>query len=267
MVWTFFGRGGGNLGKSSVLIHPAASLTTDVTIHSALLAFRRWQLNQAMNVFRKYMLLQWKRNLLREFLQYFHQTFEGWNCYRQNLPYKDMLTNWHSTGRLLYSKAWHHRLCITTNDWMKGADSLIRALKCSWWEWDDGSAPFYWRWPGWYQHFIRDGIAFPLRCVPPAYMVPQQDIRNSQQKHLVVQKLQKVVNRRYIGKGNIKSLTSFFSVLKGANDICMVYNGTINGFNDCIEVPRFGMPTLKSHLRAMMPGYYMMDRDVGECFF
>ena len=73
-----------------------------------------------------------------------------------------------------------------------------------------------------------------------------------------------MIDRSYIGKGEVKYLTSF--VWKDNEDIRMVYNGTINGFNDCVEVPRFGMPTLKSHLRSMMPGYFMEDADVGECF-
>ena len=46
----------------------------------------------------------------------------------------------------------------------------------------------------------------------------------------------------------------------------MVYDGTINGFNDSIEVPQFGLPTIRSHLRAMGPGFHMVDADVGKCF-
>ena len=46
----------------------------------------------------------------------------------------------------------------------------------------------------------------------------------------------------------------------------MVYDGTINGFNDSIEVPHFGLPTIRSYLRAIDPGFHMVDADVGECF-
>ena len=53
---------------------------------------------------------------------------------------------------------------------------------------------------------------------------------------------------------------------KGIHDIRMVYHGTINGFNDSVEVHKFGLPTLKSHLRAMMPVFNMVDADVGEIF-
>ena len=149
---------------------------------------------------------------------------------------------------------------------MKGSDSLIRALRSSWWDWDDGSAPFYWRWPMWYRSFIRDGIAFPFRRPPVKYMVPQRDVEDDRRKKLVVNKLSKVLGRSYLGKGAVKSLTAFFDVPKGLNDIRMVYDGTVNGFNDSIEVPKFGLPILRSHLRAMDPGHYMVDADVGECF-
>lgn len=83
---------------------------------------------------------------------------------------------------------------------------------------------------------------------------------------LIVEKLSKVLDQRYIGPGVIWSLTAFFDVPKGADDIRMVYDGTVNGFNDCIEVPKFGSPTVKSHLRAMSLAYYMVDANVGECF-
>ena len=40
-----------------------------------------------------------------------------------------------------------------------------------------------------------------------------------------------------MGTGVVKSLTAFFDVPKGSDDIRMVYDGTVNGFNDSIEVP------------------------------
>ncbi len=54
-----------------------------------------------------------------------------------------------------------------------------------------------------------------------------------------------------MGLGLVQSLTSFFDVPKGTDDIRMVYNGTVNGFNESIEVPRFGLPTIKSHISKL----------------
>ena len=65
------------------------------------------------------------------------------------------------------------------------------------------------------------------------------------------------MDRRYLGEGSIKSLTAFFDVPKGTSDIRIVYDGAVNGFDDSIEVPKSGMPTIKTHLRSMMPGYHM----------
>ena len=61
-------------------------------------------------------------------------------------------------------------------------------------------------------------------------------------------------------------MNGIFDVPKGLDDIRIVYDGTVNGFNDSIEVPKFGLPTLRSYLCAMAPGYHMVDADVGECF-
>ena len=43
-------------------------------------------------------------------------------------------------------------------------------------------------------------------------MVPQRDIEDSHRKALVIKKLNKVLDRRYLGEGSIKSLTAFFDV-------------------------------------------------------
>ena len=230
------------------------------------------RISHSMDVMRKYLLAQWKRKICVEYRNFLLGMYPEWKKYRNNIKvsswvkYTDKCYIWMDDGLASYRQCWKQRLLLSTSEWMKGADALVRALKSSWWEWDDGSAPFYWRWPLWYRAAIRDGIAFPFRRSPPKYMVPQRDVDDPRRKQLVVSKLNKVLDRRYLGKGIVKSLTAFFDVPKGAEDIRMVYDGTVNGFNDCIEVPRFGMPTLRSHLRSMAPGHYMVDADVGECF-
>lgn len=85
-------------------------------------------------------------------------------------------------------------------------------------------------------------------------------------KAKVIQKLGKVRKRRYIAPGYVTSLTSFFAVPKGDDDIRMVYDGTVSGLNDAMWVPRFGMSTLETHFRSLEPGTHMADVDVGECF-
>ena len=62
------------------------------------------------------------------------------------------------------------------------------------------------------------------------------------------------------------SLTSYFDVEKGEDDIRMVYDGTKCGLNGSVWVPTFFMPTIKTHLRAVVEGTFMADLDVGEMF-
>ena len=82
----------------------------------------------------------------------------------------------------------------------------------------------------------------------------------------MVAKLAKVWKRRYISTGPIESLTSFFAVPKGLDDIRMVYDGTKSGLNEVIWVPRFPLPTVNTMLRSVDSGTFMSDMDIGEIF-
>jgi hypothetical protein len=117
-----------------------------------------------------------------------------------------------------------------------------------------------------YEERIRDGIKVHFQDAPPKYVVPQRDVNDPKTKELVREKLQKVRMRRYIAEGYVVSLTSFFAVPKGEDDIRMVYDGSIGGLNDAMWVPRFVLLTVNAHLRAVEQGTYMGDLDLGECF-
>lgn len=80
------------------------------------------------------------------------------------------------------------------------------------------------------------------------------------------EKLQLVRDRRYVVGGSVESLTSFFAVPKGDDDIRMVYDGTKSGLNASIWVPRFPLPTVNTMLRAVTFGTVMSDFDIGDCF-
>jgi hypothetical protein len=64
----------------------------------------------------------------------------------------------------------------------------------------------------------------------------------------------------------IKSLTAFFGVPKGEDDIRLMYDGSVSGLKLSIWVPRFFLPTLRTHLRAVDEDTYMADVDTGEMF-
>jgi hypothetical protein len=61
-------------------------------------------------------------------------------------------------------------------------------------------------------------------------------------------------------------LTSFFMVPKGDKDVQIVYNGTKSGLKDCLWAPWFHLPTVEQHLRAVQPGTYLGDVDIGGLF-
>ncbi len=46
----------------------------------------------------------------------------------------------------------------------------------------------------------------------------------------------------------------------------MVDNASVSGLNDCVWVPRFGLPTVSTHLRAVEAGTFMANLDVEEMF-
>ena len=80
----------------------------------------------------------------------------------------------------------------------------------------------------------------------------------------MVEKLSNIRLRGYISTGYVVSLTSFFSVLKGEDDIRMVYDATISGLNDAMWVPRFKMSNLDTHLRAVVDSTFIGDIDIGS---
>jgi hypothetical protein len=181
-------------------------------------------------------------------------------------PYGRDCYRWSEAGQNLYRKWWKERLVSTIEDIVPASDAIARAAKCSWWGWDDGSRPFHWRWPTHYQTVIRDGLSVYFQSQPPKYRKAQRDISEADIKKKVIDKLAKVRKRRYISPGFVESLTAFFEVAKGADDIRLVYDGSISGLNITMWVPRFFLPTIRTHLRAVDENTFMADVDIGEMF-
>ena len=61
---------------------------------------------------------------------------------------------WADGGRDRYRKWWKERLVTTIEDIVAASDAIARAANSSWWNWDEGSRPFHWRWPVHYQRVI-----------------------------------------------------------------------------------------------------------------
>jgi hypothetical protein len=108
---------------------------------------------------------------------------------------------WTKEGRDRYKVWWKDRLIKTHEDVIPASDDIARAANSSWWNWDDGSTPFHWRWPLHYQRVIRDGLKVYFQERPPRYLQAQRDIPDKEVKKKVIEKLAKVRKRGYISAG------------------------------------------------------------------
>ena len=146
-----------------------------------------------------------------------------------------------------------------------GVDCIRRAIACTAWNWPIGSRLFFWRW-GEFRHSARDGSKIFIQGELPKYTKQQKAPRATETLGLVQGKLKDVRRKGYIGPGEVVSVTSMFDVPKGDDDIRLVYNATESGLNEAVWAPWFSLPTCESHLRAVDPGTYMGDADLGEMF-
>jgi len=95
--------------------------------------------------FRQFALRWWKRHLTRDFLRWFRHT--------------------HSKNLSSFA---------ARRDRLAGLECIIRGANSTWWEWKDGSRPFFWRWPSYYQATIRDGLRLWCHGSLPKWRVPQR---------------------------------------------------------------------------------------------
>jgi hypothetical protein len=152
-------------------------------------------------------------------------------------------------------------------DYEVGMDAIRRALSATFWEWDDGSTIIFWRWPKEFRRELRDGLLVWYRERDlPSYWGRQRWPEDRHQRKQLEEKVLKVVARRYIVPGYVKSLTSFFAVPKGTDDIRVVYDATKSGLNAAIWTPNFMLPTASSILNNASERTFFGDIDLGEMF-
>lgn len=153
-----------------------------------------------------------------------------------------------------------------SKDVLAGCECLWRAGLADWWEWKAGSRPFFWRWPPEHRLAARDGYPpFPQSPLPN-YKRPQPPERDPVMKQQVKDKLATVRDKRYIDKGKVLSLTSYFGVPKGDQDIRLVYDATKSKLNASLWAPNFGLPTVDTLTRGIDDQSWLGDIDIGEMF-
>lgn len=79
-------------------------------------------------------------------------------------------------------------------------------------------------------------------------------------------KIHKVIGRRYLNDGYVKSLNDYFAVPKGLSDIRVAYDGTKSGLTDAVWAPNFFMPSIDSLLLYCSSNTWYSDLDLGEMF-
>jgi hypothetical protein len=152
-------------------------------------------------------------------------------------------------------------------DYDVGMDGIHRALKASFWDWDDGSTLLFWRWPSELHKELREGTRVWYRKRDlPRYWGRQRWPENQRECCQLKEKISKVVERRYITAGYVSSLTSFFAVPKGTEDIRVVYDASRSGLNDAIWTPNFFLPTISSVVNNASEEAHFGDIDIGEMF-
>ena len=174
----------------------------------------------------------------------------------------DWKYSWGKGARLKYL-SWHQRRRAVLRS--LGADTarlcIAKSSEASWWEWDEGSALYFWRWNGRWRRWARDGQPHFLVGDLPNFHTPQRSPSSAEEGQVVSKKVNKVRRRLYIEPGLVRSLTHMFPVPKGLDDWRMVYNGTSSGLNRVIWAPHFGLPTMRHTLRSLMADYFQCDLD------
>ena len=183
-----------------------------------------------------------------------------------------LLSKWKRNVTSSYCK-WENQLIVEGADQSMININRTAALEClskvghaTWWSWDQGSRPLFWRWPKDYQSVVRDGVHLWYNGPQLRWIQKQKSPGSKELVGIIHKKLENIREKGYVEGGQIDSLMSYFNVPKGKDDVRMVYDGSKSGLNDRLWAPWFPLPTIDWSIRALKPGYFMADNDVGEMF-
>jgi hypothetical protein len=149
-----------------------------------------------------------------------------------------------------------------------GIESLRYAAGASWWQWDSGSAPFFWRWEEEFLEDLATGYKPMFKKIPQTSKASVRLPQDSEMRKMMRKKIEKVIRQRYVdvAEDEIHAFISYFAVMKGLYDILMVYDGTKSGLNDCLFAPWFALPTMNTMFRSLDVDFWCADNDFSDNF-
>jgi hypothetical protein len=174
------------------------------------------QEGNVLTLLRNVMLQRWIRITTRSFLVYLNLE----KVTHEIVKWDKGKYGWSMSGKSTYITWWHGSPRAGNQDMEIERDCVRRICDSSWWNWDGGYTPFFWRWSSELRTHMRDRN--PLwfdSTLEPDYKRPQRAENNPTLKSRVKEKLDKVLQRRYFEVGLVKSLTTFFGVPKGEDDM------------------------------------------------
>jgi len=152
-------------------------------------------------------------------------------------------------------------------DMQVGTKGLHAFCESSFFNWDKGSALFFWRWHPELHRIARDGFPVQISASLPNSFKKSRPPKSEVYKK-ILSKLSKSLSRGYLVPASfskIHNLIDFFAVPK-AEDIRLVQNGSSCGLNKAIWASNFWLPNASSMTRVLGYNYKAVDIDLGELF-
>ncbi len=215
---------------------------------------------------RQKLLARWKRNVRTSFFTWLKSHFAAIGQYKPEkcVKWNGQQYEWSSWSG--YHGDWKFVRSHAPDSMAAARDCIGRAAHASWWKWDEGSRPFFWRYKEEFMVDLRDGVQPWLNGKMPKYKAKRIHFASKEDKEKVKKKCNKVRKLQYVNKGPIDSEIDVFHVPKGEDDIRLVYHGTSCGLSDVLWAPWFAVPTVGTTHRAIIPGTISGDSDVGDMF-
>ena len=130
-----------------------------------------------------------------------------------------------------------------------GIKAIKKVVNNSWFEWDNGSSMLFWKWLYNSRKCVtKCDRSWVIKNLPKTWgspWLPSKYVERAKS----IEKVAKLINIYYLEDGFVKSLTGYFAVPKGEQDISVVYNASKSMLNDALWAPNCGLPIIKNVMR------------------